>query len=147
MLADYLAAESLIVERLRDQVQDLRAVLSAADLAGVEERSQVTPALHVLYYGDRLGATQGHNAGQIVYQQWLVVVSVRNARGQVSGQAARSDAGPIMAQVIGAMLGWQPSVDFRPFGRVTAPRPSYRPGGYAYFPLAFEAQIMTAGAG
>lgn len=138
---NYLSAESLIIERLRTQVTGVRAVLSAADLAGVEEAKQVTPALHVLYDGDDLGDRAADGADGIVRQRWLVIVAVRNARGQASGAGAREVAGPIILQVLAALGGWQPDEEHGELVRIAAPRPAFSPGGFAYFPLAFHTAI------
>lgn len=143
MLEDYLCAEQLIIERLRQQIPDLRAVLAAADLADLTEAQQTTPAVHVIYDGDRLGDSAGRGAGQMVYQRWLTVVTVRSARGQRSGAGAREVAGPIITEVIQSLAGWAPSDAHQPLVRVSAPRPHYSAGGYAYIPLAWETRIVT----
>jgi len=145
MLGDYLAAEGLIRARLEAGVTGAR-VLAAADLSGIPESAQVTPALHVVYDGDRLGDDGGRHRGQQVYQRWLVVVAVRNAAGQRSGAGARQAAGPLLSAVLSALLGWSPSPDHQPMKRIDAPRPAFTPGGFAYFPLAFETRINTEGA-
>lgn len=146
-MADYLAAEALIIARLQAQIANT-PVLSAADLAGVEETKQVTPALHVLYLGDRLIDAQGRGRAQTVAQTWMVVVAVRNARDQGKGKEARGTAGPFIDSVLSALSGWAPSISHSELARVNAPaRPLYGAGGYAYFPLAFETQIETLGTG
>ncbi len=147
-MADYLAAEGLIVGRLEASLgAQVRAVFSAADLAGVAEQAQITPAVHVVYDGDRLGDEAGRHRAQQVYQRWLVIVAVRNAKGQATGKGARESAGPIISAVLAALQGWQPSPDHQPLRRIDAPRPVFSPGGFAYFPLAFETRIDTEGLG
>jgi len=145
MLADYLAAEELIIARLTERVGSVRAVLSAADLAGVQEAKQTTPALHVVYDGDRLGDSAGRGIANQVYQRWLVITAVRSARGQRTGAGAREAAGPIISAVLQALLGWAPSDEHQPLVRTSAPRPHFSAGGFAYFPLAFETRIDTGG--
>lgn len=143
---DYLAAEPLIVARLESQVTGVK-VLTAADLAGVKEAAQVTPAVHVLYGGDRLADSVGHGIAQTWAQIWWVVVAVRNARNQGKGREARKAAGPYIAQVFQALTGWQmSSTDHGPLKRVNPPGgPVYSPGGFAYFPLAFETIVQNLG--
>lgn len=147
--ADYLADEALIVARLKLKTTGFgNNVLNAADLAGVEQTKQITPAVFVIYIGDRLGKEAGRGIGQEVFQQWAVVVAVRNARSQRTGEGARSDAGPLMTEVIAALQGWEPATGRRPLKRIQAPwRPKYSPGGYAEFPLAFETELNTLGTG
>lgn len=148
MIADYLAAEALIIARLTAQVPELRAVLGAAELDGLAEAQQQTPNAQVLYEGDALPGAEGSRAGnaaaQVVLQRWLVIVCVRNRRDAKAGAGARQAAGPIVSKVIAALQGHQLSTDFRALRRITPPRsaPGYS-AGFAYFPLAFEAQLMT----
>lgn len=141
----YLDAEQLIIDQLKLRVPDVRAVFSTAELVGVEEAAQVTPALHVIYDGDRLAGSAGRGAAQTVYQQWIVVVAVRSARDQRGGSGARYNAGPIINDALAALSGWQPSNLHGPLQRVQAPLPGYSQGGFGYFPLAFESAIVTGG--
>jgi len=142
-MQDYLAAEPLIIQRLKDQVANL-PVLSAADLADVAEAKQITPAAHVLYGGDRLADSAGRGAAQAWAQLWWIIVAVRNARDQGKGGEVRKTAGPLLLSVIKALSGWEPDKDHGPLKRVNPPtRPAYSKGGFAYFPLAFETVVET----
>ena len=141
MLANYLSAEGLIIARLKARLPAVRAVLSAADLVGVEERSQITPALHVLYDGDTVQESPGR--AQSVGQRWLVIVAVRNVRDQMGGSAARADAGALLTQVIQALQYWAPSPQHGKLMRANAPKAHQ--GEYSYFPLAFVTDIVSAG--
>lgn len=146
MISDYLAAEPLLIARLRAAVAGFRAVLGAADLDGVAEGAQTVPAAHVIYDGDALpggdASRGGAGAAQMVAQRWLVVVAVRNVRQAATGDGARGEAGPLISQTLAALSGWQPSPSFRPLRRVAGPRPGYN-AGFGYFPLLFEAQLVT----
>jgi hypothetical protein len=141
----YLAAEALIAERLAERLPGGTHVLTAADLAGVEARAQLTPAAHVVYDGDRLGDAGGRGLAQVVWQRWLVVIAVRNRREALSGAAAREDAGTLIAAALAALAGWAPSASHGPLARVQAPRPAYE-AGFLYVPLAFETRLITVGA-
>lgn len=146
MIADYLAPWDLIMERLRDQVPELQAVLSAPDLAAIREDQQRTPNAQVMYDGDDVasgdGASAGRGAAQVVYQRYLVYLCVRNVRdpGRLAG--AFGEAGPLVSKIIKALAGWQPSSDFRPLRRTSAGKPLYSPG-YVYFPVGFSTQLIT----
>ena len=144
MLTDYLAAEPLIVARLRDQVAGVPHVLTAADLAGVEARAQHTPALHVIYDGDEPAGEAGQSdAGdvQITWQRWLVVLAVRSARDTLGGAGARALAGPLLVAVIQALAGWRPSADHSPMLRASAPRPVFD-AGFAYYPQLYRTAVV-----
>ena len=145
---NYLAVESLIIDRLTAEVPALRAVLSADALTDLTEGVQTTPAAYVLYDGDDVPSTDGKRAGdgarQLVSQRWLVVLAVRNARG---GADAREDAGPLLTQILAALAGYHPQPAppaqvYRPLKRAQAPRPGYH-AGYGYFPLLFTTEVLT----
>ncbi len=143
-MADYLAAEPLIIQRLQSQIANM-AVLSAADLADVVEAQQTTPAIHVLYDGDRLVDAQGRGQAQAVAQRWMIVIAVRNARDQGKGGKARGTAGPHLDAALKTLSGYELSTGHGALKRVPAPRPVYSKGGFAYFPLAFETVVETLG--
>lgn len=141
---NHLALEQLLVERLRQAVPEFRDVLGMSDLAAMQESGQITPAAHVIYQGDAIpsGSSAGQGAAQMVVQTWLVVIAVYSARDTGGGAGSREEAGPLISAVLDALSGWAPGNGFRPLTRVNAPRPGFN-AGYAYFPLAFEARMVT----
>ncbi len=144
MLPDYLAAGPLLIERIRAALPALRAVLPAGDLAGIGEAAIQSPSVFVLFDGDRLGDSAGRGQAGIVHQRWMIVLAVRNARQGDGGAALLADAGPLLAALLAALMGFQLSADHRPLVRVSAPAPGYSPA-LAYYPLAFETAISTLG--
>ncbi len=146
-MENHLAMEALLIERLKTEVPDFLAVLGMADLASMQEAGQPAPAAHVIYQGDSIpggDSRAGNGAAQVVAQTWLVVVAVRNVRDTKGGAAAREDAGPLISKTLAALSGWA-APGFRPLRRVNAPRPGFN-AGYGYFPLAFEAKLITGAA-
>jgi len=145
MLADYLAAGPLIIARIADAVPGIVSVLPARDLASLTESTLQSPTVFVVYDGDRLADTAGRGQAQAVQQRWLVVLAIRNAKQGDGGAGMAAEAGPLLVGLLKALQGWQPnSTDYRPLVRVAAPRPGYSPA-FAYYPLAFESQIVTTG--
>ncbi|OBS10788.1 phage tail terminator protein [Acidihalobacter prosperus] len=146
--ATYLDAETQIVALLQAaKIANVRTILTAGDLATVQENQQITPALHVIYNGESVPSASDmrgtYGSPQVVYQQWLVVIAVRNVKKIREGEGAREDAGPIMNAVIKALQGVQLSADFpRHLRRATPPKPKYTTG-FAYFPLAFTLEVDT----
>ena len=69
------------------------------------------------------------------------VVVVRNVAGARSGQAARQDAGPMVAQVVGALVGASVPGATRALTLVSPPAATYR-AGHQYIPSAFEAETI-----
>ena len=61
MVSDYLFIEQLLIDRVTAVVPDLKAVLTASDLAAMEEAMQITPAAHVIYLGDETGTGPGEH--------------------------------------------------------------------------------------
>jgi hypothetical protein len=94
---DYLQLEDLLVDRLKTEMTDLRAVMTATDLAGVQGARQVEPAAHVIYIGDQIGEgsqSQGSTgASQVVTQHWMVVLVVKFAGTPTTGKGNRKIAG------------------------------------------------------
>lgn len=128
---DYLAAESELVNAI-SSVTALRKVYTSVDLAETAERSQITPAAHVIYAGDRQALTaQGGSVGHVV-QTWYVVLTVN--------LKSKDKAGPLLAQLITALSGVMTTLG--PINRVNAPRPNFR-AGFGYYPLAFELKFKT----
>lgn len=147
MLSDWLAAEELIVDRLKDQVAELRTVTTAAELAAVAEmRQKPTPSAIVVYDGDDVPTNPQSQAKQgarhKAVQRWLVVLAVKNVADQRAGSSARRDAGPLIAKIMNALAGWQlPLPGVRPLSRAGSPGPAFEKG-YGYFPILFTAEVF-----
>lgn len=145
--ADYLAAEPLIVARLRDQVHELRQVLPLEDVTRLPESAVASPMAYVVYDGDEVVEGEGRarqGASQLVRQRWLVVLGIRNA-----AQAARDrvpthgTAGALIAKAIAALAGWQCAPFRAPLYRVNAPRVSYG-ANFALYPLMFAGELISS---
>jgi len=138
-----LTAEPLLVARLTEKLPGV-AVLSAADLAGVTQARQVTPAVHVLWAGYRPGAMGGVDAEltQELTENWLIAVACRNLRSPKTGEHARSEAAPLVAAVIEALLGWQPTALHRALHLAAAPGPRFE-AGFGTYPLLFTTRFFV----
>lgn len=142
---NYLELEGLLLARLKATVS-VQHILSAADLEGVAEAQQFTPAIHVLYFGDILpggdGAEAGRGSCQVVGQRWATIVAVRNVRDTDKGAAARAEAGPILQKVLRYLSGWDPGPRWGNFRRIPAPGVLFR-DGFAYFPILWKSEVVT----
>jgi|GEM_PF-777466 len=158
-LVNYLALEQPLIERLKEEVAHVNGhVFSVKDLAGVRQKAQRVPAIHVVYDGDDVLTGKHDRAGhgarmttaeteyrskQRVRQRWLVVTVVRNAAGELeTGEAVRQSAGLIIQRTIEVLQGWQPLTRHKPFIRQPGPKPAYI-DTFAYFPLLFTSEVMT----
>lgn len=138
---DYLAVIPLVVAQLKDALGSDVQVLEAADLAGLEEAQQPTPAVHVIYDGDVVGESLS-NGKQAIDHRLMLVVVVDNTRQGDGGESSRQEAGPLMASVIKAVAGWKPSNDYSAMKRTNGLRPGYT-DRHAYFPLVFLTRLTT----
>ncbi|SIQ96453.1 hypothetical protein SAMN05421829_108164 [Aromatoleum tolulyticum] len=138
---DFLGLEPLIIERLKATVPAARAVLAAEDLADVQERSQVAPALHVIYGGYRVLEATDTGRAATTEQTWIVVAVVKGAGQRGDAPAAlRASAAALVSPVLSALMGWRPADRMRPLKLANGPRPVFS-GGFAYFPLTFTATV------
>lgn len=139
---NFLALEPHLVALVRTAVAGLSPavhVLTAAELGDVKESAQRTPAVHVIYGGYSVAEDLG--TAWRLQHTWYAVVAVRNVGAQRSGAAARADAGPLVAQVAGALAGARLPGATRPLVLVTPPPAGYA-AGYQYIPSAFTAETI-----
>lgn len=143
---NYFAAETAIQIRLKEKVTELQAVYTAVELDDIPTSQQKFPCAHVLYNGDRVATKDDGRSSsrelQLVDQEWYVVVAVRNVRDQITGTAARADAGPIIMKVLKALQGWQPTFEHGQLTRVNGARAGYK-AGHLYVPLLFTTRITV----
>jgi hypothetical protein len=118
-------------------------VFSTADLAGVKERSQVTPALHVVLHSYRpLSDDSGPTSRWL--EIYLVVVVVKHARQAIGAEAIRGSAAPLIAEVIAALDGWRCAGCIGRVRAIDPPNPLIT-DSFGYFPLAFGVESVTEG--
>ena len=144
MLDNWLAAESLIIERLELKIPEAKWVVAMSEF-DIEKIAQKCPALVVIYQGDRLPADA--NGGQIIIaeQIWSVVVAVKNVKEISQGTASRAEAGVLMTKAIKALSGWQPNSQYKQgMTRIAAGGAGYL-AGVSWFPLAFKLATYSVG--
>lgn len=140
---DFSRLETAIVALLKTAVAGLTPavqVLAGADLAGLKEAAQHTPALHVVMDGF---TPQGEADPRLLRltHRFYVVAAVRNVATQKSGHAARRDAGPLLARAMAALLGEKLPGTTRPLVALRAPAGEYR-AGFFYLPSAWQAETV-----
>lgn len=139
---NWLALEDPLLELIKRAVESVKPavhVLTAADLADLKESAQKTPAVHLIYGGYRIADDVGTSL--LLAHKWYAVVAVRNVAMPRSGQAARQAAGPLVARVVGALVGAQVVGATRPLTLVTPPPAKFQ-AGYQYIPSAVEAETV-----
>ncbi len=139
---NFLALEPLLVAAVKTAVAGISPavhVLTAADLAGVKESAQRTPAVHIIYGGYRVDEDL-LTAWRLAHT-WYAVVVVRHVADQRSGAAARAAAGPLLALVMGALAGTSLPGLTRPLVLTSPPRAEFR-AGVQYLPSSFIAETI-----
>ncbi len=141
---NFFNLEPVIMARLREQLAGLQPavkVLTAADLDGVEENKQFTPAVHLIYQGYSVAESlRSDNSAARITQDWLAVVTTSRKKAIRAGDAAREDGGVIAVRVCAALMGFRPAGSSKPMKLANAPNAGYN-AGYHYLPLAFEAEM------
>ncbi|ASD67719.1 MULTISPECIES: hypothetical protein [Pseudoalteromonas] len=131
---DFLAAGQLL-ETALSAVPGIRHVKALDDLAEIDKTNH-TPSLFYLYYGEQLKESAYAGANTLLTQTWLVILAERKA----SKTAGKNIAATIRA-IAGKMTG-----DAGPWQRVNTPiKPRYT-SGHAFYPLAFTCQMKFKGA-
>ncbi|MBX9561577.1 hypothetical protein FKF73_02565 [Aeromonas hydrophila] len=134
---DYLAAG----ERLRElllplKTRGLKEVFVATDLEAVANLGQHTPAIHVIYQGERESETSQSGRQSAFDQVWLLVLVHRATPKEAS-------AGVWLGRMLQAVAGR--ACGDSTFRRESAPvKPSYK-GGVVYLPLAFKTTVKFKG--
>lgn len=136
MSADYLAAESPIIARLRDKVPGLAHVGGWSEGQTILSGTKGTPAGLVLFTGDKIPDSQRYAA--VTEQTWCVYVVVREPSTAATQSAARAQAGPLIAQVIGALQGFVPLQGFQECRVAGGVQALYYDGGAAAFRIPFR---------
>lgn len=145
----FLTDEALIIAHLAEALAEVpqggvapilpgsdKRVLSAADMASIEESAQITPCVYVIYAGHTPLKSYANGVIQDIEQRWIVVITTRNARATVDGKAVREDAEPIINAVIEALMGFKPDPSGSALSLSSSEAPVYRTG-FGYFPFSF----------
>lgn len=144
-LENLLAAEPLIIARIKAHVPGLRTVASASVLAGAVDIAPMCPAAFVL--SDLASARGTDVPGRAIEaQNWQVVICVASIRDPHDVNTTASVAGPFMLDAVKALAGWVPTPDHRAVVYQGRGAPYYEPG-YGEFPLFFGVDVPLRGIG
>ena len=143
MLSDYFAVEPKIVELIETN-KDILAVNTPFSVDDMLQITNIAPALNVIYVGDRVGESAGQGRANMVTQQWLIVLAVRDASSQLDQTSnIRKEADPLIRELLSKMQGFNPNVaGFRPFVRADPGVQIGSSAGFAYFPFLFETKFI-----
>lgn len=139
-----LDLEPLLVERL-EGIPGMLGVYGAAEFSGLEKAGKPSPCAYVLYGG--YGVAQSSDTGDRarVVDNWLVVLSLKNASRVPGADPVRKEAAQMVRAVIEHVMGWQPELNsYKTFKLAPAPRPEPSPARLL-FPLAFTIEHVVQG--
>lgn len=147
-MEDYLSAEQLIVDRLKNALN-----LADKEVFGMAEfdpkKGMIADFTAQVIYLDDIVPSAGNSrtfggVSQISHQHWLIVPGIRNVNDS-QGVSARRAMGDKAVKVLKALQGWSPSNEHGGMVRQQAPfRASYI-NGYLYLPFVFSTQIIIIG--
>jgi len=142
---DFLSAGTPIAERIKARCGEIPHVMNAADLDGVLESKQPTPAAHVIYDRYRVVETQAEGERARLQQTWVVVLVERNVAQHDQASQQRAAIGPLAIAALRALQGWAPSAEHSRLIPTSAPYQTAYNNGFIYVPLAFTTEVKIAG--
>lgn len=135
---NFTALQTELVAAIVGIVPEAVKVLVSEDLAAVEERSQYTPSVHVVYGGYRVKASSNQGKHLQIIYTFDVVACTRSARGAGQTTDAAIKAGELCELVARNLIGRSlASARSNSLQLVQAPNPVYS-AGFIYLPLSFE---------
>jgi hypothetical protein len=139
---NFTAIQTELVAAISGIVPETVKVLVSEDLAMVEERSQYTPSVHVVYGGYRIKASSNNGKNLQIIYTFDVVACTRSARGAGQTTEAAIKAGELCELVAKNLLGRSlASARSNALQLVQAPNPVYS-AGFIYLPLSFEVEAF-----
>jgi hypothetical protein len=145
MIDQYFALEPTIVEALKSSIPEIKTIHTPFNIEEMLEITNEEVALSVIYFDDRVAGSAGQGGASTIFQQWLVVLSIRDASSQLQEtNAIRELAAPHIGKVLSTMNGLDPTVaGFDVFKRVNSPVRSGGKTGHFYFPMMFECLMFN----
>ncbi len=142
MIDNWFSAGSLIAGRLETKIPVLAPVREIAAIADIGSLTLSSPSAFICWAGDRFIDTAGGGETQIVLQHWHIILAVRSAYEAAHGSGVISIAGPLIAQILQVLGGWEPSPDHRRLTRVSSIDPGSS-AGFTYYPLTYATAVSV----
>lgn len=136
MTDNYFAAENAIIDRLENNVPDLKRVVGWTDLDNAFEASAAVPAAVVIYLGDRV--PDSAQSAAIIEQRWCIALTVRAPTTQTTQAKAREQAGKLLTQIAKSLHGWSPAARHSEMTLSGGVQARFYRGGIAVFGITFS---------
>ena len=145
IIQDYFAVEPVLVDRIQTDMPELVEVNTPFTIEAMLEGSNNAPSVSVIYFDDRVSESVGNGSSATIFQQWLVVLCIRDAGAQLQNtNSLRKEADPFIRKLLDALQGFNPQIaGYRMFKRANSPVRIGSSPGFAYFPFMFEIQVFT----
>ncbi|ENW78663.1 hypothetical protein F909_03625 [Acinetobacter sp. ANC 3929] len=144
-IKDYFAVEPILVEQIKTGMPELLEVNTPFTIEAMLESSNNAPSVSVIYFDDRVSETVSNGSSSTIFQQWLVVLCVRDAGAQLQNtNSLRKEADPFIRKLLDTLQGFNPQIPgYRMFKRANSPVRIGNSPGFAFFPFMFEIQAYT----
>lgn len=133
--------EALVANRLSERLDSTILLLRASDIQALPR--QYSQAVYVMPHD--FSPVKRRRGECAISESVIVVAAIRNPSTQVTGEASRHEAGPLLKTIIESLLGWVPGEPYADVTLVSGPNPEHN-AGFGYYPLAFETSYVLSGA-
>lgn len=146
MIDQYFALEPVIVDALKAEFEGV-PIFTPFSIEQMLTASNEDISLHVIYFDDRVASDAGQGNMSVIYQQWLVVLCLRDATAQLQHtNAIRQKAQPYINKILSTMQGFDPEIDGADvFKRTNSPVRAGGQSSFCYLPFMFEIQLYIEG--
>ena len=134
----------MIVGAIKDGVPNLVEVNTPFSIEDMLECTNNSPSVSVIYYDDRVAGDAGRGEMSVIYQQWLIVLSINHSGAQLQDTSEiRKEAEPFIEKILEIMKGFNPQITgFKTFKRANSPVRVGGKSGHCFFPFMFEIQKL-----
>lgn len=137
---NFLGLEDELIEHLKAEVPELKAVDTVTSIDAVEASNLPTPAVSVAFSGFMVDDEAPAGAPQRFEQYWALVVMSRE-KNDKSGRRSREAIGPTTTLVLRAARSFKVPEGFEEFKLIGQSRPNYK-DGLLYIPLVFKTSFV-----
>lgn len=143
MIDQYFALEPIIADALKAEF-DAVPIYTPFNIEQMLSLSNDDVSLHVIYFDDRVADDAGQGRASMVYQQWLVVLCLRDATAQLQQtNAIRAKAQPYIQKLLSVMQGLDPKlIGAKRFKRANSPVRAGGQSSFCYLPFMFEIPLL-----
>lgn len=135
--------EELIINRLsvlKDN-QLIKRIYDTQSYSEIEEQSQVTPSIAVIYNGYKSSESTDMNRTQAVDFEYLVVIISRSQVNSIDSSGAKKEASALFSEVMKLLTGWKPAAGIKRLALSDAMGMGFS-AGLCYIPIAYETRIV-----